>query len=194
LIAGHVGLAIRSLPEDQPEPWSAQRVVRSPGVRLYHRGMSAASSPDRYLEPGWFTRNVFNRLVSGLTTAGLGVWGSRTLAVRGRTSGEWRSTPVNLLTIDDRRYLVAPRGETQWVRNLRAAESGELRVGKRVQPFTSVEIPDDAKPAILRAYLHRWKFEVGAFFDGVSAASSEDDLARIAPHHPVFELTLQGSA
>jgi len=63
--------------------------------------------------------------------------------VRGRTSGEWRSNPVNLLTINERHYLVAPRGETQWVRNLRVAASGELRVGRRIQPFTSIELVDD---------------------------------------------------
>jgi deazaflavin-dependent oxidoreductase (nitroreductase family) len=152
--------------------------------------MGETGPPTHYREPGWFTTNVFNRLVSGLTRAGISVWGSRTLSVRGRSSGEWRSTPVNLLIIDDRQYLVAPRGETQWVRNLRVAKSGELRVGRRVQPFTSVELLDDRKPDILRAYLKRWKAEVGVFFDGVSAASPDAELARIAPDHPVFEVTL----
>src|SRR6202042_3244634 len=105
--------------------------------------------------PGWFTKHVFNRLIAGLTEAGVSVWGSRILRVRGRTSGEWRSNPVNLLTVDGRRYLVAPRGQTQWVRNLRVAKSGELRVGKRSQPFASVELRDDEKADILRAYLKR---------------------------------------
>ena len=80
--------------------------------------------------PGWFTRNVFNRLVAFLTRQGISVLGSRVLAVKGRTSGQWRTTPVNLLTHDGHRYLVAPRGEAQWVRNLRAAGTGELRVGR----------------------------------------------------------------
>ena len=153
--------------------------------------MGESGSSSHYREPGWFTTNVFNRLVSGLTKAGVSVLGSRTLSVRGRTSGEWRSTPVNLLTVDDRQYLVAPRGVTQWVRNLRVAGSVELRVGRRVQPFTSVELSDDEKTDILRAYLKRWKVEVGVFFDGVSAASPDSEFARIAPDHPVFELTLQ---
>jgi hypothetical protein len=83
----------------------------------------------RYVEPGWFTRNIFNRAIAGLTRLGVSVWGSRQLRVRGRTSGEWRSTPVNLLTFEGERFLVAPRGETQWVRNLRVAGTGELRVG-----------------------------------------------------------------
>jgi hypothetical protein len=84
---------------------------------------------------------------------------------------------------------VAPRGTTQWVRNLRAADGhGELALGRKVTPFTSVELGDDEKPAVLRAYLKRWKAEVGVFFDGVSATSSDDDVARIAPKHPVFRI------
>lgn len=79
-----------------------------------------------YRAPGWFTRNVFNRLVAFLTMRGVSVLGSRVLAVRGRRSGEWRTTPVNLLDHGGRRYLVSPRGEGQWVRNLRAAGAGEL--------------------------------------------------------------------
>jgi deazaflavin-dependent oxidoreductase (nitroreductase family) len=141
-----------------------------------------------YQEPGWFTRNVFNRAVAGLTRMGVSVWGSRELRVRGRTSGEWRTTPVNLLTVDGTRYLVAPRGITQWVRNLRVAGTGELRVGKRVEAFHATEIADAEKPPILRAYLKRWKAEVGVFFGGVGADSSEADLLRIAPDHPVFKL------
>src|SRR5580704_7019060 len=99
-----------------------------------------SGSDSNYREPGWFTRNVFNRVIAGLTKAGISVWGSRVLRVRGRTSGEWRSNPVNPLTIGDRWYLVSPRGQTQWVRNLRVAKSGELAVGKRIQTFGSVEL------------------------------------------------------
>ena len=147
-----------------------------------------ADTEPRYVRPGWFTKHVFNRVVATFTRAGLSVWGSRELRVRGRTSGEWRTTPVNLLTIDGVRYLVAPRGETQWVRNLRVAGQGELRVGRRTEAFAATEIDDTAKPSILRAYLKRWKAEVGVFFDGVSAKSSEDDLRRIAPNHPIFRI------
>ena len=117
---------------------------------------------------------------------GVSVWGSRILRVRGRKSGEWRSSPVNLLTRDGKQYLVAPRGHTQWVRNIRVAGGGELGLGGRVQPFKAVEIPDDEKVPILRDYLRRWKFEVGVFFGGVSAKSSDEELRRIAPDHPVF--------
>ena len=142
-----------------------------------------------YKVPGWFTRNVFNRVVAGLTRLGLSVWGSRVLRVRGRTSGEIRTVPVNLLTVDGTRYLVAPRGETQWVRNLRAAGgNGELALGRRAEPFHATELTDADKPPLLRAYLTRWKAEVGVFFDGVSADSPAADVERIAPRHPVFRL------
>jgi deazaflavin-dependent oxidoreductase (nitroreductase family) len=142
----------------------------------------------RYLAPGWFTRHVFNPTVAALTRAGVSVWGSRILSVRGRRSGEWRANPVNLLTTGGQRYLVAPRGTTQWVRNLRVAGTGELRVGRRTEPFRATEVADDEKPPILRAYLARWKAEVGVFFDGVDARASDADLRRIAPDHPVFRV------
>jgi deazaflavin-dependent oxidoreductase (nitroreductase family) len=147
------------------------------------------TQPPHYQEPGWFTTHVFNAVVAGLTRVGLSVWGSRVLEVRGRTTGEPRRTPVNLLTLDGRRYLVAPRGETQWVRNLRVAGDGVLLLGRRRQPFTATELADGAKREVLRAYLKRWKAEVGVFFDGVDASSPDAELERIAPHHPVFAVS-----
>jgi deazaflavin-dependent oxidoreductase (nitroreductase family) len=126
---------------------------------------------DRYRAPGWFTRNVFNQLVAFLTRQGISILGSRVLAVKGRTSGEWRPTPVNLLTHEGRRYLVAPRGETQWVRDLRAAGTGQLRVGEHAESFRSQELTDDEKAPVLRAYLKRWKAEVGIFFEGTGPES-----------------------
>lgn len=138
---------------------------------------------------GRLTGQIFNSTVAWLTRRGFSVWGSRVLYVRGRTSGQWRSNPVNVLTHDGRRYLVAPRGHTQWVRNLRAAGGGELRVGKRVEKFTATEVADAEKPGVLRAYLRRWKFEVGVFFDGVGADAPEAKLLEIAPGYPVFRVT-----
>lgn len=145
----------------------------------------------RYLKPGT-TATAFNSTIAFLTRMGMSVWGSRVLSVRGRKSGEWRSTPVNLLTHEGERYLVAPRGVTQWVRNFRAAGDGELRVGRRTEAFTATELADDEKPAVLRAYLKRWKFEVGVFFDGVDATASDTELLRIAAGYPVFRLNHQG--
>jgi deazaflavin-dependent oxidoreductase (nitroreductase family) len=149
-----------------------------------------AALADRYLEPKGGTL-LFNRLVARLTRMGLSVWGSRELQVVGRRSGEVRTTPVNLLELDGRTYLVAPRGQTQWVRNLRAAGGrGGLRLGRHVDEFRSTEVADADKIDILRAYLRRWKFEVGAFFDGVDASSSDEELLAIAPGHPVFVIEL----
>jgi deazaflavin-dependent oxidoreductase (nitroreductase family) len=140
----------------------------------------------RYQRPDWFTQHVFNPLVAALTRLGISVMGSRVLEVRGRRSGELRHTPVNLLTLEGARYLVAPRGQTHWVRNLRASREGRLLLGRRTEAFTAREVPDDEKPAILRAYLKKWKWEVGQFFGGVGPDSPEDELRRIAPDHPIF--------
>jgi deazaflavin-dependent oxidoreductase (nitroreductase family) len=148
----------------------------------------AIATNHRYLEPSWFTRHVFNQLVVGLTRLGLSVRGSRELRVRGRTSGEWRKNPVNLLHHDGERYLVAPRGRTQWVRNLEAAGTGELRVGRRVEEFRATAVADADKVDILRDYLHHWKMEVGVFFDGVGPDASDAELAAIAPGYPVFQI------
>ena len=143
----------------------------------------------RFQEPGWFTKNVFNRLVAGLTRLGISIAGSRVLEVRGRKSGEWRQTPVNLLKFEGDRYLVAPRGHTQWVRNMRASGGGRLVLGRRTEDFTATELDDAEKPALLRAYLEKWKWEVGAFFDGVGPDAPEEELLRIAPDHPVFRIS-----
>ncbi|MFH8371668.1 nitroreductase/quinone reductase family protein [Streptomyces sp. NPDC018031] len=132
---------------------------------------------------------LVHRPIAWLVRRGITLNGKSELAVRGRASGEWRTVPVNPLTLDGRRYLVAPRGATQWVRNLRVAGGGELRVGRRTEEFTAVEITDEEKPAVLRAYLERWGREVGRFFDGVDAAAPPSELRRIAPRHPVFLLT-----
>ena len=111
------------------------------------------------------------------------------LYVRGRKTGEWRSQPVNPLTYEGSRYLVAPRGNTQWVRNLRAAGgTGELRLGRRVEAFRATEIADDDKPPVLRAYLKRWKWESGVFFDGVDATAPDETLRGMAPGYPVFRI------
>jgi F420H(2)-dependent quinone reductase len=150
--------------------------------------MSEAAAT-RYVKPGRSTE-FFNATVARLTKMGVSVYGSRVLYVRGRTSGQWRTTPVNPLTLSDgSRYLVAPRGTTQWVRNLRATGyTGELHVGRRVEPFQATEVSDDDKPAILREYLKHWKWEVGVFFDGVDAKAPDEKLREIAPNYPVFRV------
>ncbi|MDP1805691.1 MAG: nitroreductase/quinone reductase family protein, partial [Acidimicrobiales bacterium] len=127
-------------------------------------------SVTHYRRPGWFTQHVFNRFVGWLTRRGLSVWGSRVLEVPGRTSGLARRVPVNLLSLDGEEYLVSPRGEGQWVRNVRANDGRlTLLLGRHHAAYVATELQDDAKVAVLRAYLRRWKMEVGVFFDGVDA-------------------------
>ena len=149
----------------------------------------ASTPPRHYRQSGWFTRHVFNRVVGGLTRLGISVWGSRVLEVSGRKSGTPRRVPVNLLTLNGEHYLVSPRGEGQWVRNVRAADGRlDLLLGRHREHWIAEELADDQKADVLRAYLRRWKAEVGVFFDGVSADSPPEEIARIAPKHPAFRL------
>jgi deazaflavin-dependent oxidoreductase (nitroreductase family) len=142
-----------------------------------------------YRRPGWFTKHIFNGLVAVLTRLGVSVLGSRVLEVRGRKTGQPRQVPVNLLALDGDRYLVAPRGETEWVRNVRADDGRlALLLGHKHEQLWAVELDDSLKVPVLRAYLKRWKAEVGVFFDGVGPDSSDEELAAIAPRHPVFRL------
>jgi len=150
---------------------------------------SAAAGQYGSHRPDWFTRHVMNPLINLLMRLGLSVWGARVLEHRGRRSGALHHTPVNLLAIDGTDYLVAPRGETEWVRNVRAADGHlVLILGRRRQIRTATEVPAAERTEILRAYLRRWKFEVGMFFDGVGPDSSDAEFAAVADRHPVFAL------
>ncbi|WP_018653975.1 nitroreductase/quinone reductase family protein [Actinomadura flavalba] len=142
------------------------------------------------------TRNVqggrlerrMNRFVARLAGRGLRLPGIELLAVRGRTSGEWRTTPVHPMAFEGERYLVAPRGHTQWVRNIRAAGGGELRRGRRTEAFEVVELPDTEKAPVVREYLDRFGWEVARFFDGPVKDPSDERLAELAPGVPVFRI------
>jgi hypothetical protein len=153
--------------------------------------MDTTPTPEtpQYKRPDWFTRNVANPLVKGFTRLGISVRGSRVLEHRGRTSGKLHHTPVNLLTYEGQQYLVAPRGDTQWVRNVRSADGHlVLILGRRREHCTATEIPVDTSVPILRSYLERWAFETGMFFNGITADASDADWAAEAPRHPVFAL------
>jgi hypothetical protein len=142
-----------------------------------------------YRRPDWFTRNVMNRCLNSLMRLGISVWGARVLEHRGRRSGQLHHTPVNLLAIGSDEFLVAARGQTEWVRNVRAAEGHlVLILGRRRQIRQAEEIPAAESIDILRTYLRRWKFEVGMFFDGVGPDSTDAEFAAIADQHPVFIL------
>ena len=139
------------------------------------------------MKPGPITR-VFNGIVGLLGRLGVSLAGSRTLTVQGRKSGEPRTTPVNPLEIDGETYLVAPRGTTQWVRNLRAAKTGELKLGRRSREFSGEEVPEAEKLPILKAYLDKWAWEVGAFFE-LDKDPSDEEILGVAHLHPVFRVT-----
>ncbi len=141
-----------------------------------------------YQRPSWFVKNVSNGLIMLLTKLGISAGGAHTLVVRGRKSGEPRTVPVNPLDVAGARYLVAPRGETEWVRNLRAAGEGEVKLGSKSETFTAAEIGDEEKPPILREYLERWGSMTRGQF-GVGKEPSDDELKSIAPNHPVVRIT-----
>jgi deazaflavin-dependent oxidoreductase (nitroreductase family) len=148
---------------------------------------TVTSSGAHYDPPSNFEQKSF-KLLNGLMHLGLSVKGSRVLEHVGRTSGKTFRTPVNLLSVDGADYLVAPRGETQWVRNVRASGSLTLLLGRRRTTYVPVEIPVADRVPLLRAYLKAWAWEVGKFFDGVGADSTDDELAAIADRHPIFRL------
>jgi deazaflavin-dependent oxidoreductase (nitroreductase family) len=151
---------------------------------------TSGTAVHRYVEPGKGDHRM-NRTVGWRVRHGVSLAGARVLAVRGRTSGEERTTVVNLLELDGERYLVAPRGRTQWVRNLRVAGTGELRVGRRTEAFRADELADADKGPVLRAYLDRWGWEVGRFFEDLAKDSDDAVVATVAPDFPVFRLVAE---
>ncbi len=130
---------------------------------------------------------LFNRLMGKLVAIGLGPGYMRVLDVRGRKSGRMFSTPVNLLELDGAQYLVAPRGNTQWVRNARAAGRVGLRRGSSSSSYRVEEIPPQESPDVLKAYLSAYVREVQRYFSVEDGADREAFVA-IAAEHPVFRL------
>ncbi|MDG4860590.1 nitroreductase family deazaflavin-dependent oxidoreductase [Streptomyces sp. T-3] len=145
-----------------------------------------------YLQAGRIA-NRFNDFVGWLARHGVSLMGSAELSVRGRKSGNMQRIPVNLHTHDGVQYLVSARGHSQWVRNMRVAGAGELRVGRKVRTFTAVELDEAdsaAKLPILRSYLEKWGWEVNQYFQGVTAKSSDAEIIACAGDHPVFRITV----
>ena len=126
----------------------------------------------RYLEPSWLVSRVVNPLLMRMGAV-------PTLWLRGRKTGHWRSVPVNVLELDGERYLVAPRGETDWVRNLRAEGGGQLQYGRRrTEAFTAIEVPVEEKPRVIQAYLDRWGRQVRNQFEALPDPAD----------HPIFRV------
>jgi hypothetical protein len=154
--------------------------------------IESPSASGRYQRPGWVARRVVNPMLSYATQHfGLSIDGACVLAVRGRHTGVEREVVVYVLRMDDDggRFLVAPRGETDWVRNLRRAGVGVLRLGRREEIVHAFEVRENARPPILRAYLRRWGRIVGRYFDVTGPDADATEFRRIAHAHPVFRLS-----
>jgi deazaflavin-dependent oxidoreductase (nitroreductase family) len=130
---------------------------------------------------------IFNRVFGFLVGVGLGFSHSYLLEVRGRKSGKLYSTPVDLLEQNGKRYLVAPRGRTQWVRNAEAAGEITLKKGSQRQKYRPRPLPDAEKPPILKAYLDNFKREVQSYFP-IPAGSPVEAFKELATTYPSFEL------
>ena len=131
---------------------------------------------------------IFNRIFGFFVGLGLGFSYNYLLEVRGRKSGKLYSTPINLLKLNGKSYLVAPRGRTQWVRNAEAAGEVTLKKGSTRQKFRLRPIPDAEKPQFLKAYLDTFKREVQRYFP-VPAGSPLEVFAELTSSYPVFELS-----
>lgn len=148
--------------------------------------MAVGPSAPAFRQPTAVER-LFNRVFGLLVGMGIGFRHNYLLQVRGRKSGKLYSTPIDLLEMNGKRYLVAPRGNTQWVRNARAAGEVILKRGSYRQSFQVIPIVDGEKPELLKAYLERFKAEVQRYFP-IAAGSDVEAFEGIAPDYPVFEL------
>ncbi|MGD0554510.1 MAG: nitroreductase family deazaflavin-dependent oxidoreductase [Streptosporangiaceae bacterium] len=129
-----------------------------------------------------------NRIIFQLTLFGISVYDSWILEVRGRKSGATRRVPVSLITFEGKNYLSAGRGNTEWVRNLRAAGEGRIRLGLRRRRFQAHELPDDQKAPILRVYLARHITRIGPLFAPATPDGPDEMWEGVVANHPVFRL------
>ena len=129
-----------------------------------------------YLRPPWFQRKIFNPLAMRF-----GIGGAVTLAVPGRKTGNLLEVPVTPVEIDGTRYIVGPRGEAEWVKNLRAnGNRAELRHKGKAEPFTGHEIPVEARPPIIEAYRDKTGRATSGYFKQLPDAAD----------HPTFRVEI----
>lgn len=147
----------------------------------------------RYEEPNRAARAA-NRVIRWLAEAGISIAGTRALRVRGRTTGKPHAVVINLLTVDGVDYLVSPRGNTQWARNVRAAPVVEVGPRWHRRSLRASEVEDAAKPEVLRRYLARWYWQVKDYVAGLTPDSSDEQFRAAASAIPVFALTPIGAA
>lgn len=143
----------------------------------------------RYEEPNRVAR-AGNVMIRWLADLGVSIAGTQALRVRGRKSGKSRAVVINLLTLDGVDYVVSPRGNTQWARNVRAAGTIEIGSRWRRRSAAITEVSDAAKPELLRRYLARWYWQVKDYVVGLTPDSTEEQLLASAPSIPVFALAM----
>ncbi|MEM7541395.1 MAG: nitroreductase/quinone reductase family protein [Pseudomonadota bacterium] len=129
----------------------------------------------------------FNRFFGVLAGLGIGRSHNYRLSVRGRISGHIYSTPVNVLRMGAKTFLVSPRGETQWARNVRDSGELSLKRGNDEASYRASEIDSEAKIEILRDYIGRCALTVQRYFT-VAPQDSDKAYQATAQYHPVFEL------
>ena len=147
----------------------------------------------RYEEPNRAARAA-NAAIRWLAEMGVSIAGTRALRVQGRKSGKQRGVVINLLTVDGVDYLVSPRGNTQWARNVRAAGVVEMGPRWRRERLRVTEVDDAAKPEVLKRYLARWYWQVKGYVAGLTPESSDEQLRAAAPSIPVFVLAAGGAS
>jgi deazaflavin-dependent oxidoreductase (nitroreductase family) len=141
----------------------------------------------RYDEPNK-TARAANALIGWLAEMGISLAGTKALRVRGRKTGKPRGVVVNVLRVDGVDYVVSPRGNTQWVRNVRAAGVVDIGPRWRRRRLRTTEVADPAKADLLKRYLDRWYWEVKGHIAGLTPDSGDDEIHAAAPSIPVFAL------
>lgn len=147
---------------------------------------NAAASQPEFLAPSP-TEAFFNKVMGFFVSIGMGPKGMYLLQVRGRKSGKIYETPVSLVEVNGKRYLVAPRGRTQWVRNAEASGEVSLKRGSKVEKLKLRAIPEPERPEMLKAYLDKYASVVQRYFT-VKAGSASSAFVPVAGRYPVFEL------
>lgn len=146
-----------------------------------------------YKKPGSMVR-VMNGALGVAIKLGLSPQGGQLLTVRGRKSGKEMTTPVNPMTFQGAEYLVAPRGDCHWSRNLRVAGTARLRVGrKKRQIRVDHELTEAEKPPVLLAYLDRWAGVTKSHFGITWPDPSQEEITRVCARTPMFQITNDAS-
>lgn len=139
-----------------------------------------------FLKPSAFEQ-FMNNMIGKLADWGVGPGYMYVLEVEGRKSGKTYRTPVNLLEVDGAPYLVAPRGEANWVRNAKHAGTLTLKRGKMRTTYRVTEVPSGQKAPLLKEYLDRYASAVQRYFS-VQAGSPVETFVPLEDQYPVLRL------